>query len=572
MSALRLVSAVAALLLAAGLAALAHDVRRWDEGIERGDRAYAGAPSGARWAAAPWLPGDPAGAILGVEPRLELRRAVQSFTRAVDVPQGIDNGERRARVRAAAEVALARVAETGDAEAASQASNLIGVLAETDARRADHESRPGGVRGGRSRGLGEPGRGVQPRAHPAARTRRRDARGAGIRIGRPWACATGCGRGRARDGVLRVLALSIELLDPRMLALALVAALPVAAGAVVVVRSRGAARTLGLTPAPLARALAPLAAAGLACVAGAAAAAQPVLETTEVRKQRTASEVVFVVDVSRSMRAASSAEGPTRLDRARAVVRSLRASVEDVPAGLAGLTDRALPYVFPTGDQRAFGDVLARSVAPEAPPPITSFSIVATSFEPLATLRRDGFFSPGRTLPHLRARHGRRSPDRRRRARGRGRRRPDTGVSESRARCLPAELRAVGRPCGERRCALVPRRLPARRRPRGKRSRSDLRPGGRGRGAVPPRRRGRVDPRAVRRGGGRVGVHRGRRRRGRRRAPGGRRAGTSRRRSARRASSRALAPYLAGLAALLAVVTALSRTLRGALRRQVSAE
>jgi hypothetical protein len=132
MSALRLVSVVAVLLLAAGLAALAHDLRRWDEGIERGDRAYAGAPSGARWAAAPWLPGDPAGAILGVEPRLELRRAVQSFTRAVDVPQGIDNGERRARARAAAEVALARVAETGDAEAASQASNLIGVLAETD--------------------------------------------------------------------------------------------------------------------------------------------------------------------------------------------------------------------------------------------------------------------------------------------------------------------------------------------------------------------------------------------------------------------------------------------------------
>ena len=111
---------------------LAHDLRTWDDGIERGDRAYADAPSEARWAAAPWLPGDPAGAILVVEPRLELRRAVQSFTRAVDVPQGIDNGERRARMRAAAEVALAGVAEAGDPEAASQASNLIGVLAETE--------------------------------------------------------------------------------------------------------------------------------------------------------------------------------------------------------------------------------------------------------------------------------------------------------------------------------------------------------------------------------------------------------------------------------------------------------
>ena len=42
--------------------------------------------------------------------------------------------------------------------------------------------------------------------------------------------------------------------------------------------------------------------------------------------------------------------------------------------------------------------------------------------------------------------------------------------------------------------------------------------------------------------------------------------------AARHVSTRALAPYLAGLAALLAVVTALSRTLRGDLRRQVSAE
>ena len=191
-----------------------------------------------------------------------------------------------------------------------------------------------------------------------------------------------------------MLAFSLDLLDPKMLALAAVAALPVAAGVAVLRSSRGAARTLGLTPAPLGRALAPLVAAALACVAGVAAAAQPVLETTEVRTQRTRSEAVFVVDVSRSMLAASSPEGPTRLDRARDVVRSLRASIEDVPAGLTGLTDRALPYLFPTGDERAFQDALARSVAVDAPPPIQFFSIVATSFAPLATLGRSGFYSP----------------------------------------------------------------------------------------------------------------------------------------------------------------------------------
>jgi hypothetical protein len=132
MSVVRIVSAGVALALAVVLAMLAHDLRAWHGGIERGDRAYAVAPPRARWVAAPWLPGDPSGAILGVEPRLELRRAVQSFTLGVDVPQGIDNGQRRARGRARAEVALARVAATGDAQAASQASNLVGVLAETE--------------------------------------------------------------------------------------------------------------------------------------------------------------------------------------------------------------------------------------------------------------------------------------------------------------------------------------------------------------------------------------------------------------------------------------------------------
>ncbi len=368
-----------------------------------------------------------------------------------------------------------------------------------------------------------------------------------------------------------MFALSIELLDPRMLALAIVAALPVAAGVAVVVRSRGAARTLGLTPAPLARALVPLAAAGLACVAGAAAAAQPVLETIEVRKQRTASEVVFVVDVSRSMRAASGAEGPTRLDRARTVVRSLRASVEDVPAGLAGLTDRALPYVFPTGDQRAFDDVLARSVAPDAPPPITSLSIVATSFEPLATLGRDGFFSPGarfRTCVLVtdgEARTGGDEPE------GEG----DGGLTPASPSLAPdasppsaapsVDPAVTGGALSSRDgCRLVAVRV----------------------GSEADRIYG---PSAVVEAQYRPDAAAASTLERFAEAAGGSafteddvdEASDALREAAeqgpvadatRRASSRALAPYLAGLAALLAVVTALSRSLRGDLRRQVSAE
>ena len=368
-----------------------------------------------------------------------------------------------------------------------------------------------------------------------------------------------------------MLALSIELLDPRMLGLAIAATLPVAAGVAVLVRSRDAARTLGLTPAPLARALAPLAAAGLACVAGAAAAAQPVLETTEVRRQRTASEVVFVVDVSRSMRAASSAEGPTRLERARAVVRSLRASVEDVPAGVSGLTDRALPYVFPTGDQRAFDDVLARSVAPEAPPPITSFSIVATSFEPLATLGRSGFFSPDarfRTCVLVtdgEARTGGAEPE----DSGSGglapappSLAPDTSAPSSESSIDPA---VSGSALASRDgCRLVAVRV-------GSEADRIYGPAGVVEAQYRPdaAAASTLEQFAEAAGGSAFTDDdiEGAADALREAAEQGPVADVT-----HRTSSLALAPYLAGLAALLAVVTALSRTIRGDLRRQVSAE
>ena len=67
-----------------------------------------------------------------------------------------------------------------------------------------------------------------------------------------------------------------------------------------------------------------------------------------------------------------------------------------VPAGLAGLTDRALPYLFPTLDEHAFQETLARSVRVESPPP-QQVSTNATSFSALASLARDGFFARGAT-------------------------------------------------------------------------------------------------------------------------------------------------------------------------------
>jgi hypothetical protein len=133
------------------------------------------------------------------------------------------------------------------------------------------------------------------------------------------------------------------------------------------------------------------------CVLLGVAAAQPVLLTTDgSRRVRTESQVLFVIDVSRSMLAEASPRGPTRLERARAAVSRLRQTVADVPAGLAGLTDRVLPYAFPSADPVTFADVLRSSVAVESPPP-QEVSVVSTSFDALSALARDGFFARSAT-------------------------------------------------------------------------------------------------------------------------------------------------------------------------------
>lgn len=132
MSAVRVAAGVASLVVAGALVLFAHDLRAWDDALASGDRTYATAPRDARWRADTWVAGDPAGAVLGVDALLASRRAVQEFVGAVDVPRGFDNGQRRARARARAQVALAGVAGAGNAQEASQASNLVGVLAETE--------------------------------------------------------------------------------------------------------------------------------------------------------------------------------------------------------------------------------------------------------------------------------------------------------------------------------------------------------------------------------------------------------------------------------------------------------
>jgi len=127
------------------------------------------------------------------------------------------------------------------------------------------------------------------------------------------------------------------------------------------------------------------------------AAAQPVFEWTKDRTVRTDAEAFVVVDVSRSMLARRDVGSPQRLERARAVATSVRASLPDIPMGVATLTDRVLPHLFPTTDGEVFEATLRRSIGIEKPPPRSSFATGATSLNALATLRGLRYFTPNST-------------------------------------------------------------------------------------------------------------------------------------------------------------------------------
>lgn len=124
------------------------------------------------------------------------------------------------------------------------------------------------------------------------------------------------------------------------------------------------------------------------------ALAQPVLRSEEKQRVRSDAQVFYVFDTSNSMRASRDPRGPTRLDRALAIARRLRLDLHDVPSGVATMTDRVLPNIFPTGDEQFFTAALAETVGAERPPP-KGFEDRATTFAALDTLAGDNFFSTG---------------------------------------------------------------------------------------------------------------------------------------------------------------------------------
>ena len=125
----------------------------------------------------------------------------------------------------------------------------------------------------------------------------------------------------------------------------------------------------------------------------AVAAAQPALAHDTQQRVRTDAQVLFVLDTSRSMAGAVTPTAPTRLDRARSAAAALRASIPNVEAGIATLTDRVLPDLLPVADRPSFDATLARSVGIDQPRP-RFVSVRATNCGALAAIPASGFFAP----------------------------------------------------------------------------------------------------------------------------------------------------------------------------------
>jgi hypothetical protein len=159
-------------------------------------------------------------------------------------------------------------------------------------------------------------------------------------------------------------------------------------------RVRSIRREIGLAAPSWARLPVLVAAVVLVPLLLAVAAMQPVLEDARAHNERTDAQIFVVMDTSRSMLAAASNGAPTRFERARTIALRLQHAFPDVPLGLASMTDRVLPHLFPTTDVRVITATLRDAMAVDRPP-AARYAPLATSLNGLAAVPRTNFFSPG---------------------------------------------------------------------------------------------------------------------------------------------------------------------------------
>ena len=121
-------------------------------------------------------------------------------------------------------------------------------------------------------------------------------------------------------------------------------------------------------------------------------AAQPVLEETTQLASRSDAQAFLILDTSRSMLAATEPGEETRFERARDAALRFRKGLAEVPFGLASLTDRVLPLVFPTADHDTFEATLRLALDVDRPASQEAEDVRATEFGALASVGERNFF------------------------------------------------------------------------------------------------------------------------------------------------------------------------------------
>lgn len=128
-------------------------------------------------------------------------------------------------------------------------------------------------------------------------------------------------------------------------------------------------------------------------------AAQPVLEQRREHSARTDAQAFFLLDTSRSMLAAPTPDATTRFERALAAARELRSAVPELPVGIASLTDRVLPMVFPSANHETFHRVLRYSIGVDRPASREANNTRASALDAtIAVPQRNFFRGPRRRL------------------------------------------------------------------------------------------------------------------------------------------------------------------------------
>jgi hypothetical protein len=188
----------------------------------------------------------------------------------------------------------------------------------------------------------------------------------------------------------------LTFLTPLDTLFALAVALPCAALVLTERTSSRIRRALSL-PHPRKRTVLPVAVALVLLTSlVAVAAAQPVVVRAQLVNERADAQAFFVFDTSLSMQASAGPGQLTRLARAKRLALRLRATLPDVPIGIASMTDRTLPNLMPTTDAALFARTLSQSVAVDRPPPSQAYHRKrATSFQALVPLVESNLYSQG---------------------------------------------------------------------------------------------------------------------------------------------------------------------------------